>query len=246
MRVTWHITESDVSKVREFYSARKDNPFVRRRIRRNVEVRRSRLQKRRIWFALVMCLATTQQRSGPKSLVSRFMKARPFPLAYDVCSRKRQLEPWAERVLRRYRLRRSTVMAVQIEENFDRLEAGLWKDVRTRLRSLLPRAKRLEERAVADFLSENLVGIGPKQARNLLQFLGLTRYEIPLDSRITKWLNEFGFPMPLSAMALGNREYYVYVLDKLQLLCARARIYPCILDAAIFASFDEEETDPAS
>ena len=33
-------------------------------------------------------------------------------------------------------------------------------------------------------MSERLAGFGPKQARNLLQGLGLTRYEIPIDSRI--------------------------------------------------------------
>jgi hypothetical protein len=46
------------------------------------------------------------------------------------------------------------------------------------------------ERIVARVLDEQLRGIGPKQSRNLLQELGLTRYEIPLDSRVAGWLNE--------------------------------------------------------
>jgi thermostable 8-oxoguanine DNA glycosylase len=94
------------------------------------------------------------------------------------------------------------------------------------------------ERNAAEFIDENLKGFGPKQSRNLLQSLGLTRYEIPIDSRITKWLNAFGFPVKLTADALSNREYYNFIGDGFQALCARAEIYPCVLDAAIFSSFD--------
>jgi predicted phosphoribosyltransferase len=44
------------------------------------------------------------------------------------------------------------------------------------------------------FLTERLAGkglhrIGSKQSRNFVQILGLTRYGIPLDSRITRFLN---------------------------------------------------------
>ena len=42
------------------------------------------------------------------------------------------------------------------------------------------------------------------QCGDLLQALGLTRYEIPIDSRVTRWLNEFGFPIELSPAALGD------------------------------------------
>jgi hypothetical protein len=87
-------------------------------------------------------------------------------------------------------------------------------------------------------VDDQLRGFGPKQSRNLLQMLGVTRYEIPLDSRSTRWLNEFGFPLQLSAQALADRGYYHLVLDGMQALCARARVYPCVLDAAIFASYD--------
>ena len=39
------------------------------------------------------------------------------------------------------------------------------------------------ERETARWIASRLVGFGPKQSRNLLQSLGLGRYEIPLDSR---------------------------------------------------------------
>lgn len=95
-----------------------------------------------------------------------------------------------------------------------------------------------EERKIADELGNELDGIGPKQARNFLQALGLTRYEIPIDSRITNWFNKFGFPVSLSSSPLSDVGYYHFVLDGIQELCKHAKVYPCLLDAAIFSSFD--------
>ncbi len=83
-----------------------------------------------------------------------------------------------------------------------------------------------------------MAGFGPKQSRNLLQGLGLSRYEIPLDSRIAKWLNKYGFPMMLSAAALGDRNYYGLISDGFQQLAQCCEIMPCVLDAAIFSSID--------
>ena len=82
-------------------------------------------------------------------------------------------------------------------------------------------------------------GFGPKQSRNLLQGLGISRFEIPIDSRITKWLNSIGFPVKLTANALQDRNYYNFVSDGFQKLCEACDIMPCVLDAAIFSSFDE-------
>jgi thermostable 8-oxoguanine DNA glycosylase len=96
------------------------------------------------------------------------------------------------------------------------------------------------ERKSVEIIIDNLKGFGPKQSRNLLQSLGLTKFEIPIDSRITKWLTAFGFPMKLSATALSDKNYYNFVLDGFQKICEACDIFPCVMDAAIFSSFDEE------
>jgi hypothetical protein len=70
--------------------------------------------------------------------------------------------------------------------------------------------------------------------------LGLTRYEIPIDSRITRWLNAFGFPVKLTAVVLQDRNYYNFVSEGFQRLCEACEIAPCVLDAAIFASYDKD------
>lgn len=89
-------------------------------------------------------------------------------------------------------------------------------------------------------MDATFAGIGPKQARNLLQGLGLTRYEIPIDSRISKWLEEFGFPVPLSAAALSDGRYYHFISTAIVELCEHCDVYPCVLDAAVFSSVDNE------
>jgi len=96
------------------------------------------------------------------------------------------------------------------------------------------------ETKAADSIDHNLRGFGPKQSRNLLQSLGLTKYEIPIDSRISKWMNHFGFPLRLSPMALADKDYYKFVSEGFQSMCAACDIYPCLLDAAIFSSFDSD------
>ena len=96
------------------------------------------------------------------------------------------------------------------------------------------------ERTAATFIDEHFAGFGPKQARNLWQWLGMTRYEIPLDSRIMQWLNENALDLKLTSAVLGDSGYYEFVLDGVQALCHRAGVLPCVFDGAIFSSFDRE------
>jgi len=143
-------------------------------------------------------------------------------------------------MLAKYRLRRSNVLANEIKENLIRLKVR-WKEVSERLEELRLNQYIKTERSVAGYFQGEFKGIGPKQSRNLLPSLGLTRYEIPIDSRITKWLNSFGFPVKLTAQGLSDENYYNFISDGVQHLCKKACIYPCVLDAAIFSSFDKEE-----
>jgi hypothetical protein len=45
----------------------------------------------------------------------------------------------------------------------------------------------------------------------------------------------------LSAQALSDADYYDTVSDGVQALCKKAGVFPCVLDAAIFSSFDESD-----
>ena len=71
--------------------------------------------------------------------------------------------------------------------------------------------RRKTERAVANYIEDTFKGFGPKQSRNLLQMLGLTRYEIPIDSRLITWLNPCLSPVALTSPLLGDRAFYEFV-----------------------------------
>jgi len=239
MKHAWLIEPSDIAKVKAFLKPRRDDLFVRQRVARNLRDNKPSVGKADVWLQIVACLLTTQQRSGPKSAVTRFIKTQPFPLSYETCLGHPDAGEFAKAVLTSFGgLRRTTIIAGQLAGNLRLLEEGLWQRTLDALDTLRTNQTVGAEREVADFIDLNLDGFGPKQARNLLQCLGLSRHEIPIDSRITKWLNDFGFPVQLSPNALGHPNYYEFVMEGFQALCQECGVPPCILDAAIFASFD--------
>ena len=49
-----------------------------------------------------------------------------------------------------------------------------------------------------------------------------------------------GFAFILSASGLSDERYYRLVMDGVQKGCLESGVYPCVLDASIFSSYDEE------
>jgi hypothetical protein len=188
---------------------------------------------------MVSCLLTTQQRSGPKSPVTRFALTEPFPLAYDLCRQRRGQAAFVSKKLTEFRgIRRAETIGREVAANASVIEAK-WDEISSILETVRRRPSPKTERQAARYFDEHLKGFGPKQSRNRLQWLGLNRFEVPIDSRITKWLNELGFPVTLTAAALADRGYYEFVSDGLRKLTAACDVVPCVLDAAVFSSFDD-------
>lgn len=239
MKLTWYIDPQDIQRVRAFVEQYRGNAFVQLRVKRNVEGDKPEVTKEDFWQAMVACLLTTQQRSGPGSAVTRFFNTKPFPLALSTCEQSSGLEQFVKTTLTGFGgLRRTNIIAREMADNIRHFEAESWAETYQVVESLRLNDTIPVERQAAHFIAAHYKGFGPKQSRNLLQSLGLTRYEIPIDSRIIKWLNDFGFPLKVSASALSDPDYYEFVMDGIQQLCAECGIYPCVLDAAIFASFD--------
>jgi hypothetical protein len=139
-------------------------------------------------------------------------------------------------------LRDYKVAATQFNANFEWLESKGWQSIIERCNTLLNESSASEEREVARYLADTLKGIGPKQARNILQGLALTRFEIPLDSRVIRWLqSRLEFPIPINARLLADSDYYEFVLDAVQSLCRKCSVFPCMLDAAIFSESDPDD-----
>lgn len=227
--------------VKSLFENYKDHPMVQYRRRHNLAKRKPPVAIDRFWYALVAALLTTQQRSGPSSPVARFICSKPFPLDYTLVREARSPKSLFERTLRNFDgIRRHTVIAGQLADNLERMWDGGWTTISAQLNRLASDASRQDEIEAANFLADTFNGIGPKQARNLLQGLGLTQYEIPIDSRIAKWLNQHGFPFPISAAAMSDRSYYALVMEGVSQLCSASNISPCLLDAAIFVSYDGE------
>jgi hypothetical protein len=240
MKHTWVIEPGDIEKVKRFLDQHCASPFVRQRIERNLRKEKLLPSKDEFWHQMVACLLTTQQRSGPRSAVTRLILTKPFPLAYETCCKENDVEAFTKKLLTAFRLRRTNKIASELAANLRLLEGRFWKKTMDVLDGLRSNQQMSAEREAADFVADNFNGFGPKQSRNLLQSLGLTRYEVPIDSRIIKWLNDLGFPLRLSGPAVANRHYYCFVMDGFQELCWACKVMPCVLDAAIFASFDKE------
>jgi len=240
MKLLWQIEDSDIEKVKSFYNVQK-NAFLLNRIQRTVKKILPEFSKGIFWEAMISCLITTQQRSGPDSAVTRFICTKPFPLNYSICTATNGLDSLVERTIAEFGgLRRGRTIGEEVQYNYTWLEKQGWQVIYGIVKDLEKNQNIETERKSAEIIMDSLKGFGPKQSRNLIQSLGLTKYEIPVDSRITKWFTDFGFPIKLSATALSDRNYYNFVLDGFQKICQASDIYPCVMDAAIFSSFDGE------
>lgn len=239
MKLKWVIESKDVAKVKAFVRSSAKDPFVQRRRKRNLGRSRPTVSHATVWKVMVGCLLTTQQKSGPGRPIHRLLNSTPFPLAYSSCLGQAQLKKHVFRTLSDFGgIRRSTTIAEQLAANLRRLVDGEWSN-------LLEAAKRVEaandfrvEREAARYVADTFDGFGPKQSRNLFQWLGVSKHEIPIDSRITKWLNREVLALRLNPNLLADAEYYDMVSDGIIELCRAAGVTPCIFDAAVFASFD--------
>lgn len=242
MKVKWQVDKRDAKKVRAFYRQYESDPFVQERKKRNVVNPPKLIRKAKFWEKMVGCLLSSQQRSGPGSAVDTFVKQRPFPLPYNLCRDKGNVRSNCARAIRQFgRIRFGQRVSGFIEANFRYLEnEDGWQKVIGKINELCRHRNRDRERETARLISKILKGIGPKQSRNLLQELGVTQQETPLDSRITKWLNKSGFPVHLNAKALLDESCYCFVLDGFQELCRASGILPCLMDAAIFISYNRK------
>lgn len=243
MQLNWKIEENDTTEIQRFINqlSSKNNSLMEKRIRKNINGHEVQLSKDEILKSMMICLLTSQQRSGPKTRVGIFARKEPFPIDYKLIKDSDDVSSVVKKILTQNDLNRYiNRIAVFFEYNFKKIEKSDWK-LFSILNSLKGNKEKYLERSIADSLADDFKGFGPKQSRNFLQMLGLTKFEIPLDSRVMRWLNDFGFPIKLSGKALSDINYYHFALDGIQELCEKAEIYPCVLDAAIFSSYDGEQ-----
>ncbi|POG55097.1 hypothetical protein [Haloferax marisrubri] len=255
-QISWEFSESEINNVRKIVNRQEHNPFVQERRERNVVAAEIKITADQFWNAHLAALLTSQQRSGPESHVSQFLKEEIHSVSLDKCRNTDRIHEYVAEILKEYGgIRYYNNIGEACERNLERLDAGGWDELWDEFEKLVEMRKQeprdsdyVVEREVATYLSEGFAGdgfhrVGSKQARNILQILGLTRFEIPLDSRITKWLNSnLELPYRVSGSGLSNREYYHFISDIVQDSCSTADVLPCIFDAAVFSSYDMNRT----
>jgi len=255
-QVNWEFSKEETSNVLRIVDKQGNNPFVKKRRDQNVVEAEISITADQFWNAHLAALLTSQQRSGPESHVSQFLKEEIHSVSLDQCRDVKDIGEYVSEVLEEHGgIRYYNNIGEACERNFERLDGGGWDELWGELENLIEIRKReprdsdyVVEREVATYLSEGFAGegfhrVGSKQARNILQILGLTRFEIPLDSRITKWLNtNLELPYHVSGSGLSNSEYYHFIMDIVQDSCSTADVLPCIFDAAVFSSYDTNWT----
>ncbi len=244
------VSDRDVESMRQVIEQHRADPYVRERRAENVSGPLPQFDKERFWWVLLGCLLTSQQRSTTGYPVDRFLSLREFPLTLARCKGREQI---IRQSLTEFGgIRMAPTIARRAHVKYVWLENGGWARMErwfqrlVEQRSLAPkRDHSRRERDAAHFAAINLEGVGPKQSRNLWQWLGLTRYEIPLDSRVVGWINR-NLSISVDETKLGDDKYYESILDYVQDVCAKADVLPCIFDAAAFDNENALTGDCAS
>jgi hypothetical protein len=245
--LTWAIPDQRISEIKAFYQEHEKCPMVLRRKQKNVRGEARDLSKDNFIRAMLYCLCTTRQRSGPNGKVAQFFRRKRFPITERYCRKNQNgLPQMLRRELSRAGIRFNKKIPAYFSENWRRLENndwGLWRE----LCNDVPGKRRNAawEREMAQSIHQEkhergfkLKGFGPKQSRNLLQLLGFSRHEVPLDSRFMTWLHDYGFPHQLTDSQLQSSVLYEIIEDAIIEIARQVDIYPCLLDAAVFSAED--------
>ena len=234
------VAEADVSSVRSLVQRVMGTSFFKERHAANVCQPPPVFSRERFWYVVIGCLLTTQQRSTKSSPVDRFMSQPSFPVSARLCQ-EQDIESFILECIQKFGgIRRGVTIARQAADNWKKLNDGQWAQAEKWFDRLLTQRSREAqagdfklEREAANWADSTFAGLGPKQSRNLWQWLGLTRYEIPLDSRVTNWVNT-SLTNKIESKRLNDLKHYESVLDYLQTICHKADALPCELDAAAF------------
>ena len=237
MKVIWDLNDSDSKKVVDFVNENK-TPFVEDRTNRNINRKGIVLNRDIILKNMLMCLLTTQYDPHQDRKLSAFFHKEPFLLTDGFLSNKYDIENAVNEVLLSNGITPSHKTINFFILNYFYLLQSDWEIIKDLENSVLADYTISQERDLADNIDKKFKGFGSIQARNFLQALGLTKYEIPISPLIIDWLKNFGFPILFSPIALQDKSCYHFISDGIQLLCAKADIFPCVLEAAII-SFNE-------
>jgi len=128
MKFEWHIEQSDIQAVQNIVAQQQSRTFVVDRIKRNVNGSLPEISRSGIWQTQMMCLLTSQQRSGPNRPVSNLLCERPFRLSLQACRDAKDVKSFVNSTLTNFGgIRFTDNIAKRAAANFGKLENGGWK-----------------------------------------------------------------------------------------------------------------------
>ena len=224
------ITKNELRSYEKFIKKCEDNERVERCRNKNILRNGTVISEGKFWRCFVIAILTTQTKSGKGSALEEFIKTKPNILNYKYCIKiegKESIEREVTKGVTRFRER----ACLYISEAIGKFKQGFWRDVKTQLKIIETDTTLKKERETSDFIRKNFKGVGRKQSRNIIQMMGLSKYVLPIDSRVVKKVEE------LSGITLNKKisgKDYLQLEDRLQEICESIGIYPCIFDACAF------------
>ncbi|NKB32636.1 MAG: hypothetical protein GKR91_06015 [Pseudomonadales bacterium] len=237
MEPKWSITDFDIEKWRKFVKTVKNTKKVKERIEKNVKRKRIILSKKKIWYVIVGCQITTQQRSDEGSKVDLFLKSKSFVHNFDRYKKTKSKITAVKNELVTYGIGKNKQISEYLKEIYDLLEGGDWVILIESLKSLKKNTTIRKERETAKYVTR-YKGLGNKQSRNFLQWLGVSKFEIPIDSRVTNKMKKMVCEFVPSPSALQDISTYLFLENSLQIISKKLYIHPCVLDACMFIEND--------
>lgn len=233
MDIEWRVNDTDLKKITDFVN-QQSNEHVANRIARNINSQGLLINRDTILHALLYSMLLPNQKHSSDSPITTFFQKSPSPFLYITIVNVPDVKKYVFDTFKKHGITLDINKSPEyFAHNFHLLESTNWALLDILIKKLCQKGGKQAEREIADYVDTMFKGFGAIEARIFLQYLGLTKYEIPIDSIVSDWLNNFGFPVKLSTTALQDRNYYHFVSDGIQLLCKKANVYPCVLEAAI-------------
>jgi thermostable 8-oxoguanine DNA glycosylase len=236
MELIWKLSDSDINRIRDFVK-KYMNPNVEKIINKNINHIDRVIDKDSLLKAMLICLMSSETDSYPASKIEQIFTKKPFLLNCQYLFKVSNIELAFQETFQTFGVTKFLKKVPKyFSTNFDFLVETDWALESEINRSLDHELTKYDERKLADMVDRSFKGFGSKEARSFLLALGVTKYEIPIDYKLLKWLKAFDFPITFSNIALQDIFFYHFVSDGIQKLCEISEIYPCVLYASIVSS----------
>ena len=244
MENKWVISKKDIEKIQNICKQKSSHKIYQERLLKNINNKINiYINKEILWESIFKCLLSTRQNSNKDSTINKFIRDNYHSICLSNIIIKTNIEDYILQLLKEvHGIRRYNIIAKEATVIYNFLLKSNWSLLEKIEDLINNKGNKESERNLSNYITneKDLKGLGPKQSRNLLQMLGATIYEIPIDTRITKWLNENKiFPFKINSNMLSDIEFYCFINDVIIELCEKANVKPCLFDAAVFSLYEK-------